>query len=83
MKWLSLGLFVVFLSGCAMTDQEKLALAAAMRSAGEGMAQEAQNMRQRQHEQSLRPINIYPTGRPLNCLTEYNSLMRAYETRCQ
>lgn len=83
MKLLFLGLSVVLLSGCGMTPEQRNALAAAMNSAGQGLSQEAQIMRQRQHEQSLQPINMYPLGRPLNCLTEYNSLMRAYETRCQ
>jgi hypothetical protein len=83
MKLLFLGLSVVLLSGCGMTPEQQNALAAAMNSAGQGLAQEAQIMRQRQHEQSLQPNNMYPLGRQLNCVTEYNSFSRAYETRCQ
>ena len=83
MKLLFLGLSVVLLSGCGMTPEQKSALAAGMHSAGQGLAQEAQMMRQRQHEQSLQPINMYPLGRSLNCVTEYNSFTKAYETRCQ
>ena len=83
MKLLLLGLSVVLLSECSMTQEQGNALAAAMNSAGQGLSQETQIMRQRQYEQSLQPNNMYPLGRPLNCVTEYNSFSRAYETRCQ
>jgi hypothetical protein len=82
MKLIALA-FVTLFAGCSLTPEQAQAIAAGMHSAGQGLAQEAQVMRQRQHEQSLQPINMYPLGRPTNCLTEYNSFMRAYETRCQ
>jgi hypothetical protein len=81
--WMGLSVVLLSVSGCGMTPEQQNALAAAMNSAGQGMANEAALMRQRQHQQSLQPINPYPIGRPINCITEYNAYARAYETKCQ
>ena len=82
MKFIALALFTL-LAGCSLTQEQKMAIAAGMHSAGQGMYEGAERLKQQMHEQNLQPINMYPLGRPTNCLTEYNSFMRAYETRCQ
>jgi len=80
MKFLVLTL-VTFLAGCSLTHEEKQALAASMHSAGQAMHQETQRMiYQSQNQQNI----IQPIAPiPMNCFTTYNSMMRAYETRCQ
>jgi hypothetical protein len=83
-KYLAL-MLLVFLTGCGMTPEQRMALAEAMNSAGQGMYQGAQQLNQRIHEQNLQNSRtlqpIAPV--PVTCFTTYNSLMREYETRCQ
>ena len=73
-----------FLTGCSLTPEQAQALAAGMQSAGQGLSQEATQMRQQMYQQNQQNnINMQPIApMPLNCFTTYNSLMRAYETRC-
>jgi hypothetical protein len=83
MKYIALTL-VAFLAGCSLTPEQAQALAAGMHSAGQGLSQEAAQMRQQMYQQNQRnSINMQPIApMPMNCTTTYNSLMRAYETRC-
>jgi hypothetical protein len=84
MKLLSL-VFALLLTGCSLTPEQAQAIAAGMHSAGQGLSQEAAQMRQQMYQQNqqnstyMQPIAPMPT----NCFTTYNALMRAYETRCQ
>jgi hypothetical protein len=76
-------LSVFAISACAMTPQQSLALAEAMRSAGEGMSQGAQQMRQRQHELNLQQVPQVPqTVNPTRCETSYDQMTRSYVTQC-
>lgn len=74
-----------FLAGCSLTPEQAQALAAGMHSAGQGLSQEAAQMRQQMHQQNQQnSIYMQPIAPlPMNCFTTYNTLMRAYETRCQ
>jgi hypothetical protein len=46
MKFIAL-VIVTLLAGCSLTQEEKMAIAAGMNSAGQGLAQEAERMKQR------------------------------------
>jgi hypothetical protein len=83
MKFIALTL-VIFLAGCSLTYEEKLAIAAAMNSAGQGMAQETERMKQRQHELNLQNSrnNQRIAPMPINCFTEYDALARVTVTKC-
>ena len=76
--------FVILLAGCSLTYEEKLAIAAAMNSAGQGMAQETERMKQRQHELNLQNSrnNQRIAPMPNNCFTEYDALARVTVTKC-
>jgi len=73
------------LTGCSLTPEQAQALAAGMQSAGQGLSQEAAQMRQQMYQQNQQnSIYMQPIAPlPMNCFTTYNTLMRAYETRCQ
>jgi hypothetical protein len=83
MKFIVLTL-AAFLAGCSLTPEQAQALAAGMHSAGQGLSQEAAQMRQQMYQQNQQNnMNMRPIApMPVNCFTTYNSLMRAYETRC-
>jgi len=76
---------VTFLAGCSLTPEQARALAAGMQSAGQGLSQEAVQMRQQMYQQNQQnSIYMQPIAPlPVNCFTTYNTLMRVYETRCQ
>ena len=83
MKFIALAL-VTFFTGCSLTPEQAQAIAAGMHSAGQGLNQEAAQMRQRMHEQNLQNSrNMQPIApMPINCFTTYNATTRVSETRC-
>jgi hypothetical protein len=74
-----------FLAGCSLTPEQAQALASGMHSAGQGLSQEAAQMRQQMYQQNQNSYQQMPRIAPMptTCSTTYNSMMRAYETRCQ
>lgn len=80
MKKLHSIVLLLALSGCNLTPEQQQALAASMQGAGQAMSNQAAEMRQRQHEQSLQQ---QPSRIQTNCTTGYNPLNQVYETVCQ
>jgi hypothetical protein len=71
------------LSACSLTPEQAHVLGEAMRSGGEGMAQGAQTLRQRQHElrlqQASQPLMLI---QPTRCETRFSQLTNSYITQC-
>ena len=83
MRFIALALVTLF-AGCSLTPEQAQAIAAGMHSAGQGLNQEAAQMRQRMHEQNLQNNRyLQPIAPlPINCFTTYNATTRVSETRC-
>jgi len=80
MKLIAL-LFPLLLVGCADTPENRalwLGIAGGMSSAGQALSQEAQQMRADQIRENSRQTEMM---RPINCVTTYDALGRAF-TSC-
>jgi hypothetical protein len=85
MKKFNTLLLTLLLTGCSMTPENQKIWAEVLNSAADGVNKSNKELR-RSMQENNRQNNIYMqpiAPMPVNCFTTYNSLMRAYETRCQ